>query len=379
MGLKLFGGGGGGAPAPAAAPAAGAADPRAAAAADPAPPLPHHHLSALPEDQEGPVDYAPPPLGIHVDNLGAQGPASTKSFDAAESGREPSSTRPSFVWDGVAPSAALQGPPSWLGGSAQLDDGGVVKRVPSAACARRMSRRSSALSADFVRRLSSANFGKLGSDHDGHSGWPVAACHLVTAMIGAGILGLPNSFAWLGWIGGPLCLVFFFVVTVYCLLHLIECYHVGNIRHHAYADCVYHLCGKKHALVLACAQRINMSLTVAAYILAGAHSMTFIARSAYELQGKAPTAFASSLRTHTIIFAAVQILMSQLPNLESAWWSSAIGAGEFSHCFQRGASARGGGGRGRKRREGREIAPSVGLTPLPRQTQSPFQKNKQQR
>ena len=72
----------------------------------------------------------------------------------------------------------------------------------------------------------SANFAKLGSDHEGHSNWATAACHLVTAMIGAGILGLPNSFAWLGWIGGPVCLVFFLAVTVYCLFHLIECYQV---------------------------------------------------------------------------------------------------------------------------------------------------------
>ena len=29
---------------------------------------------------------------------------------------------------------------------------------------------------------------------------------------------------------------------------------------------------------------------------------------------------------HTLIFGGVQLLMSQLPNLESAWWASAIGA-----------------------------------------------------
>jgi hypothetical protein len=321
---KLFGGGG----------AAGStAD--AAAAADADASAPHGRRASsladvpptIPEDGEGPVDYAPPPLGVHANlDLDASNGKASQHLDAAEKAGA-STTRPSFVWDGATGRSD-----SWLGGGADLtqaDDDAVVMRVPSVALARRMSHRSVALSADFERRRSSANFAKLGSDHDGHSGWVTAACHLITAMIGAGVLGLPNSFAWLGWIGGCVCLVFFLAVTVYCLFHLIECYHVGRIRHHTYAQTVFHLCGKKHAIILALAQRINMALTAVAYLLAGAHSMVFLARASYELQGKEPTPFASSLRTHAIIFGALQIVMSQLPNLESAWWSSAIGAGEF--------------------------------------------------
>lgn len=409
---KLFGSGGGGegAAAPGSAAAVAAADPAASSLAAAAASDPPHHPRTIPEDADGPVDYAPPPLGVHAPALGEGSAASLgKHFDAAEAGAAGSATRPSFVWEGASGgdggSAAGGGrSASWLGGGADLGargyDDAAVMRVPSVGLARRMSRRSGMLSADFERRRSSANFAKLGSDHEGHSNWATAACHLVTAMIGAGILGLPNSFAWLGWIGGPVCLVFFLAVTVYCLFHLIECYQVraserrerkkktraaalprarppllltrlsgapspsvkhapmltdifdtphfgplslpqqknktraaaapqiGHVRSPKYADLIYHVCGRKHAIVLALSQRLNMILTCCGYSIAGAHSITFLAKAAYTLQGKPPSTFASSQRVHTIMFGALQLVMSQLPNLESAWWSSAIGAGE---------------------------------------------------
>jgi hypothetical protein len=329
-----------------------------ATATAPPPPPPHAaaaHPPTIPENEEiggGPVDYAPPPLGVHDDNFGtfaASGDGGdAKHFDAAEAGRvgAASAARPSFVWAGSSgPGSAgsghdVPGGPrstSWLGGGADLTqrdhsfDGGIstaVKRVSSVSLARRLSRRSSALSADFERRRSSANFAKLGSDHDGHSSWMVGTSHLITAMIGAGILGLPNSFAWLGWIGGCICLVFFLFATVFCLLHLIECYHVGGIRHHKYADAVFHICGSKHAIVLAVSQRINMYLTAAAYTGAAGHSLSFLLKAHYTLQGLPPSTFAQTTWLHTLIFGCLQLFMSQLPNLEAAWWSSAIGAGE---------------------------------------------------
>lgn len=35
----------------------------------------------------------------------------------------------------------------------------------------------------------------LGSQHGGHSSWITASGHLITAIIGAGVLGLPYSIA----------------------------------------------------------------------------------------------------------------------------------------------------------------------------------------
>ena len=44
---------------------------------------------------------------------------------------------------------------------------------------------------------------------EGGSSWVAGAFHLVTVMIGAGVLALPSSFALLGWVLGPLLLVLF--------------------------------------------------------------------------------------------------------------------------------------------------------------------------
>jgi len=333
------------------------------------------------QDEDGPVDYAPPPLDVIDERFGdgaAAAPApswATKTSPSAGSlggeHGEDSAERggggggvikrpPSFVW---APAA---GPPAggdgdaarsaWLAGdgaaadaaagpTAHDRDGGeagpVVVRVPSAALARRLSRHSAQLGADFRRRASSANFARLGgTDHAGHSSWPTAACHLVTAMVGAGILALPRAFSWLGWLGGPICLMFFFAVTLFCLLHLVCAHHVGNVRHHCYADAVLHLCGRRHAAVLAASQRSNMLLTAVGYVIVGGRSAAFLGKAAGQLQlaagGGAPSLLAESAASQwrmTLVFGCVQVAMSQLPNLEAASWSSAVGAGEWLILF----------------------------------------------
>lgn len=170
-----------------------------------------------------------------------------------------------------------------------------------------------------LRRRSS-----LGSVHAGHSHWLTAAGHLVTAIIGAGVLGLPSSLAWLGWIAGMVALVFFFGVALWCSLMLTQVYNVDGHRHTRYKFAVRHLMGSRHALVLSLAQHSNMILTTIGYQIAAADSMSYIARRICEARGAA-TCWDNQLHM-TIIFGVVQIIMSQLPNLEAAWWASAIGA-----------------------------------------------------
>eukprot|EP00878_Enallax_costatus_P023871 GHUV01025427.1.p1 GENE.GHUV01025427.1~~GHUV01025427.1.p1 ORF type:complete len:156 (+),score=38.65 GHUV01025427.1:187-654(+) len=119
-----------------------------------------------------------------------------------------------------------------------------------------------------LRRRSS-----LGSQHAGHSSWVTAAGHLITAIIGAGVLGLPSSVAWLGWIAGPLALVVFFVFSLWAAIMLTEVYMVNGVRHTRYKYAVLKIMGERHSMILSVAQHANMILTTIGYQIAAADSM----------------------------------------------------------------------------------------------------------
>ena len=64
-----------------------------------------------------------------------------------------------------------------------------------------------------------------------------AIAHIFCAVVGAGVLGLPNSMAWLGWVAGPICIVLFFAVSMWSSHMLARLYCVDGIEfaryHHA--------------------------------------------------------------------------------------------------------------------------------------------------
>lgn len=196
----------------------------------------------------------------------------------------------------------------------------IDRRATSLLSAPPATRQASAVPAG--RRVSS-----LGSlhPHAGHSSWLTASGHLVTAIIGAGILGLPYAMSWLGWVAGMVCLVAFFLITLWSCTMLTDCYHFKGKRHTRYKWAVLHIIGPRHAVVLEVCQKLNMSLTTIGYMIAAADSMRYIARLACRMKGLEVCPLDAQWQ-HTLIFGAVQILMSMLPNLESAWWSSIIGA-----------------------------------------------------
>ena len=67
-----------------------------------------------------------------------------------------------------------------------------------------------------------------------------AAAHIITAVIGSGVLSLAWSMAQLGWIAGPVALLGFAVVTYFTSLLLTDCYRspVTGKRNYTYMDAV---------------------------------------------------------------------------------------------------------------------------------------------
>lgn len=70
-----------------------------------------------------------------------------------------------------------------------------------------------------------------------------AIAHIITGVIGSGVLSLAWSVAQLGWIAGPLSMVVFGIITIISSNLLCDCYRypdpeVGHIRNRSYAEAV---------------------------------------------------------------------------------------------------------------------------------------------
>jgi hypothetical protein len=76
-----------------------------------------------------------------------------------------------------------------------------------------------------------------------------------------------------------------------------------------------HSQGPVHSVILSVCQNLNMILTTIGYHIAAADSMRYIAKLLCKVQGKDACPLASQWE-HTLIFGAVQVLMSLLPSLE---------------------------------------------------------------
>lgn len=74
-----------------------------------------------------------------------------------------------------------------------------------------------------------------------------ATSHIITAVIGSGVLSLAWAIAQLGWIAGPIILLLFAVVNLYTSSLLTQCYRTGDSvtgqRNYTYMDAVKSILG----------------------------------------------------------------------------------------------------------------------------------------
>lgn len=65
-----------------------------------------------------------------------------------------------------------------------------------------------------------------------HEGtWMTASAHIVTAVIGSGVLSLAWAVAQLGWIGGAVTLILFSLITLLTSLLMTNCYRYPDSVH----------------------------------------------------------------------------------------------------------------------------------------------------
>ncbi|KAH9301076.1 hypothetical protein KI387_012659, partial [Taxus chinensis] len=157
-----------------------------------------------------------------------------------------------------------------------------------------------------------------------------ASAHIITAVIGSGVLSLAWSMAQLGWIIGIAVLIAFSFVTLYTSSLLADCYRspdpVRGKRNYTYMDAVKVNLGSMQIWLCGLTQYTNLYGTAIGYTITASISMAAINRSDcfHENGDKAPCH--PSNNPYMIAFGLVQIIMSQIPDFHRLWWLSIVAA-----------------------------------------------------
>ncbi|KAF8031769.1 hypothetical protein BT93_D0858 [Corymbia citriodora subsp. variegata] len=166
-----------------------------------------------------------------------------------------------------------------------------------------------------------------------------AVAHIITGVIGAGVLSLAWSVAQLGWILGPVCIICFAGIAVVSTFVLCNCYRYpdpeyGTTRNRSFMEAVKFYLGEKQQRICGVFAQEGLFGTGIAYTITAAASVRAILRSNCYHQGgyNAPCQYGDSF--YMLLFGAVEILLSQIPDFHSMGWLSIIAAAmSFSYAF----------------------------------------------
>ncbi|KAJ6332490.1 hypothetical protein OIU77_008547 [Salix suchowensis] len=165
-----------------------------------------------------------------------------------------------------------------------------------------------------------------------------AVAHIITGVIGSGVLSLAWSMAQLGWIAGPVTMFGFALVTLLSAFLLCDCYRYpdpefGPKRNRSYLEAVHETLGvlyggyrKRNALICSLFAQIGLYGTGIAYTVTAAISMRAIQKSnCYHKEGHEATCeYEGSL--YMLLFGVVQVVLSQIPDFHNLKWLSIVSA-----------------------------------------------------
>ncbi|PUZ49308.1 hypothetical protein GQ55_7G316200 [Panicum hallii var. hallii] len=172
-------------------------------------------------------------------------------------------------------------------------------------------------------------------DDDGHAPrtgnlWTCFA-HIITAVIGCGVLALSWSVAQLGWVGGPVAMVCFAFVTYISALLLSHCYRSPDLekrqRNYTYMDAVRTHLGEKRTWLCGFLQYLNLYGTSIAYTITTATCLRAIKRAnCYHNEGHDAPCGAHGEHFYMLLFGAAQVVLSFIPNFHNMAWLSVVAA-----------------------------------------------------
>ncbi|XAR56840.1 hypothetical protein NMG60_11037461 [Bertholletia excelsa] len=166
-----------------------------------------------------------------------------------------------------------------------------------------------------------------------------AIAHVITGVIGAGVLSLAWSTAQLGWVAGPLSMVVFAAITILSTNLLCDCYKFpdpkcGPERNKSYVEAVKLYLGETRRRISVVFLHESLYGCGIAYTITAATSVRAIQQSnCYHKEGhEANCTFGDTI--YMVIFGGVQLIVSQIPDFHNMAWLSVIAAiMSFSYAF----------------------------------------------
>ncbi|KAH9725414.1 Lysine histidine transporter-like 5 [Citrus sinensis] len=158
--------------------------------------------------------------------------------------------------------------------------------------------------------------------------WWYSAFHNVTAMVGAGVLGLPFAFSQLGWGAGFAAIFGSWAITFYSLWQLVELHEVvPGKRFDRYPELGEHCFGPRFGYWFVMPQQMLVQIaTDIVYMVTGGKSlMKFVELLDHNVENVRLTYF-------ILIFACLHLVLSQTPNFNSLKGVSLLAA-VMSICY----------------------------------------------
>lgn len=160
--------------------------------------------------------------------------------------------------------------------------------------------------------------------------WMTASAHIITAVIGSGVLSLAWANAQLGWVAGPAVLMAFSLITYFTSTMLADCYRspdpVTGKRNYTYMEVVRSYLGGRKVQLCGLAQYGNLIGITIGYTITASISMVAVKRSNCFHKNGHNVKCSTSNTPFMIIFAIIQIILSQIPNFHNLSWLSILAA-----------------------------------------------------
>ncbi|CAM0884994.1 unnamed protein product [Alopecurus aequalis] len=157
-----------------------------------------------------------------------------------------------------------------------------------------------------------------------------ASAHIITSVVGSGVLSLAWGVAQLGWVAGPAVMALFAAVTYYTSALLADCYRSGDPvsgpRNRTYMAAVRATLGGSKVKLCGAMQFANIFGIGIGITIAASASMLAIKRSdCFHKEGHGSECH-GSIRPYIAIYGLMELAFSQIPGMDSVWWLSTFAA-----------------------------------------------------